>query len=353
MISREYHSNNIDLILHMFKGVEKGEVERPKGEIDVLIGYNYASLHPHVIQAAGNLLLLENRFGRCIAGSHQMIEESCKVLVDTVEVYHVTNSEASFFDIEDMGIQCFPRCGNCSCKKCSLGSKGLSIKEEREQNLICQGLTYHKEDQLFVAKYPWIKDPNSLPNNYYMTFRRLECTERRLNKNLDNCKIYNEQENGMLQRNVARILSEEEIKNYKGPFYYLCHHEVLKKSSSTPCRIVFNSSAKFMNSCLNDYWAKGAKLLNDLLGILFRFRENKVVICGDIRKMYHSVKISILDQHTHRFLWRNMETYRDPDTYVMTAVSFDDKPAGNIAMAHYIKQLKWGSIYIPGLLKHC
>ena len=47
--------------------------------------------------------------------------------------------------------------------------------------------------------------------------------------------------------------------------------------------------------------------------------------------MYHSVHLSVLDMHTHRFLWRDLDVSRNPDTYVMTRVSFGDKPAGAIA----------------------
>ena len=47
--------------------------------------------------------------------------------------------------------------------------------------------------------------------------------------------------------------------------------------------------------------------------------------------MYHSVKIGIVEQHTHRFLWRDMDTSREPDTYIIQTVSFGDKPAGTIA----------------------
>ena len=46
--------------------------------------------------------------------------------------------------------------------------------------------------------------------------------------------------------------------------------------------------------------------------------------------MYHTVKTSKLDQHTHRFLWRNMDSTREPDTYIIR-VSFGDKPSGTIA----------------------
>lgn len=72
-------------------------------------------------------------------------------------------------------------------------------------------------------------------------------------------------------------------------------------------------------------------MLNSLLGILFRFRENKVGVVGDISKMYHSIKIGKFDQHVHRFLWRDMNTCRDPDQYVLTAVTFGDRPSGTIA----------------------
>ena len=180
-----------------------------------------------------------------------------------------------------------------------------------------------------------------------MAIRRLENTERRLLRNPSHSKIYDDQIVDMFKRNVARILTQEEIESYNGPYYYLCHHEVLKAGSSTPCRIVFDSPAKFMNQCLNDYWAKGAKLVNNLVVILLRFRENKIAISGDIKKMYHAVKISLLDQHTHRFLWRNLKVDRKPDVYVMTSVSFADKPAGNIAMAALHKTAEYAKQIYP------
>ena len=112
----------------------------------------------------------------------------------------------------------------------------------------------------------------------------------------------------------------------------MSHHEVLRpEKKSTPIRIVFNSSANFQGHCLNDYWMKGPDLLNSLLGVILRFRENAVAISGDISKMYHRILIPERDQHVHRFLWRNMETNRDPDVYVKTVLTFGDKPAPAMA----------------------
>ena len=177
-----------------------------------------------------------------------------------------------------------------------------------------------------MARYPWIRSPSDLPNNKVAAMVMLKSTERRLARDAEHARLYKEQMNDMINRTVARKLTQSEMQAYDGPVYYISHHEVFKDgSSSTPCRIVFNSSASFKGHSLNQYWAKGPDLMNNLLG---------VAIMGDISKMYHSVKISALDQNTHRFLWRDMHCRREPDTYVMNVVSFGDKPAGSIvAMA--------------------
>ena len=115
---------------------------------------------------------------------------------------------------------------------------------------------------------------------------KLADTERRLRKNADHARVYDEQIKDMLTRNVARKLSKEELTNYKGPTHYIAHHEVLKpESKSTPVRIVFNSSANYMGHVLNEYWAKGPDLLNNLLGILIRFREKtKLLLSETLRR---------------------------------------------------------------------
>ena len=76
---------------------------------------------------------------------------------------------------------------------------------------------------------------------------------------------------------------------------------------------------------------KGPDLLNSLVRVILCFRENAVAISGDISKMYHRILIPERDQHVHHFLWRNMETNRDPDVYVKTILTFGDKSAPAMA----------------------
>ena len=69
-------------------------------------------------------------------------------------------------------------------------------------------------------------------------------------------------------------------------------------------------------------------MLINLLGLMLRFREGIYPFVGDIKKMYHSIELSNLDQHIHRFLWRDLNLSIEPKTFVMTSVSFGDRPAG-------------------------
>ena len=96
--------------------------------------------------------------------------------------------------------------------------------------------------------------------------------------------------------------------------FYLSHLAVEQpKSLTTPVRIVFNSSQLFRGVSLNSFLAKGPdSFKNNLLGMLLRFREEQVVLIGDIRKMYNSVHLDILEQHTHRFLWRELFRHINP-----------------------------------------
>ena len=130
----------------------------------------------------------------------------------------------------------------------------------------------------------------------------------------------------------CRKLTKEEDESYQGPVHYIPHHAVVRpEKKSTPVRIVFNSSCMFQGHQLNDYWMKGPDMLNNLFGVVLRFREREVALVGDISKMYHRVLIPPQDQHVHRFLWRNLHTNREPDMYVKTVLTFGDKPAPAMA----------------------
>ena len=126
--------------------------------------------------------------------------------------------------------------------------------------------------------YPWNKPSRLWPNNYAAGFATLRSLKKRLLKNgQEYIMSYNREIQDMIDRNVARTITEEELCTLCA--HYIPHHEVLKPGSlSTPTRIVFSSSASYMGHCLNDYWAKGPNVLGDLLAILLRFHQYQVAL---------------------------------------------------------------------------
>ena len=163
--------------MHLFEGLEKEDLDRPEGEMDVLIGFEYAGFHPVRQQSSGHLLVVKNWFGICIAGSHPTLRESARKVVQNVVVHHMDSvSIRYFYDIEGLGVECSPKCGSCKCGRCARGGKDFTIQEERELKMIEDGL--RKKGDRWCASYPWIKNPNNLPDNYAAALGRLKARRR-------------------------------------------------------------------------------------------------------------------------------------------------------------------------------
>ena len=331
-----------DKIAAIFPSYDPHVLTRPAGKVDILLGADYFSLHPKQELASDgkNLSVMRGELGLCLQGAHPNLVESTdsssfmgscvRVITNFVSCPAHTDS---FLQGEELGTLVNPQCGACKCGKCPLVGHHFSFREEQELRQIRANLKYDSQGEYWVSSYPWIADPSLLPNNYHAVLATLRNTEKRLSLEPSWREKYSSQIQDMADRGVARKLSRSEVESWDGPVYYLSHLAVENpKSNTTPVRIVFNSSQQFKGVSLNSFLAKGPDTFKaNLLGILLRFRENPVVLIGDISKMYNSVHLESLEQHTHRFLWRDFED-RPPDIWAITRVNMGDKPAGAIAV---------------------
>ena len=104
-----------------------------------------------------------------------------KKVVQNAKVYHATGRIEDFYAMENLEIECRPRCGSCKCGNCHLGgSNDMSLKEEREYQLIKEHLVFITKKKKWQASYPWIKDPRQLPVNRCAAFYTLKGMEQRL-----------------------------------------------------------------------------------------------------------------------------------------------------------------------------
>ena len=165
-ISTEIKAISIENVLHLFHGITGKSVRRPNGEIDVLVGIEYADHHPVHEQLVGHLLLLGNQFGKCLGGSHPLLKEGTNKLIQHVSINHISCvSKEDFYNIESMGVECSPWCSGCKCGDCPLGGKSCNLKEESKLRLIEDGLKHNGDHR--IAQYPWICDPLELPDQLF------------------------------------------------------------------------------------------------------------------------------------------------------------------------------------------
>ena len=86
-------------VLSIFKNVNLEELIRPIGEIDVLIGFEYAGYHPVTEQSADHLLVMQNRFGKCLGGFHKLSSEKTQKTIQHVTINHLRQIKVEDFMI--------------------------------------------------------------------------------------------------------------------------------------------------------------------------------------------------------------------------------------------------------------
>ena len=121
----------------------------------------------------------------------------------------------------------------------------------------------------------------------------------------------------------AQAVTPQEMCTPVHKTYHLPMHSVFKaSSSSTKLRVVFDASCPTASGvALNDILAAGPTLHPNLDIILIRFRSYRVVLSGDISKMYREVLLSEEDRQLHRFIWR-AQPDQPTETFCMNRVTF-------------------------------
>ena len=321
------------------------KLDKSSGFADLLLGIGLINDFPINVNNIGDLAIMSSDYGineYFICGGHSKSEYSVANVqfVGVTPLHEIcddykTYDESTFDLVEELGIRPPPVCQNCkSCKICKPAAQYNSVKEMSEHNAIKSKLTYNEDKKCWTAEYPFLKNPNILNDNFNAAFNALKRRETKLIKEGLSCKLYSEQIKDFEKRGVLSKLSTSEKEEWKGPVRYVDHHEIYKEKSTTPLRIVINSSFKKNNELsFNDILMKGPNVLTNILEILVRWRLYPVAFVGDISKMYHNVLTGQTEKHLRRLLWRDCNLEKPPDIYCFNTVTFGDRPAGCIVVS--------------------
>ena len=206
----------------------------------------------------------------------------------------------------------------------SCGLNEENSREDRISHQLLQDSIQHVGGH-FQLPLLWKSRNILLPNNFLMAQKRLESLKRRLSNDLSLHEKYTEVMQSYIDQGYAELVNNSECSHEFGysNSWYLPHHPVVNARKPEKLRIVYDCAAKFMGTSLNGVLMQGPYLTNSLVGVLTRFRLEKVALASDIRAMFHQVKVDPRDRNALKFLWwPKGNLNKPPSTYRMTVHLF-------------------------------
>lgn len=146
----------------------------------------------------------------------------------------------------------------------------------------------------------------------------LRSTERRLAKDSIKAQIYESEIQKLIDGGCVTRLNPDEL-DQTSESWFIPHHLVQHNGKH---RLVFNCSFSFQGLSLNEQLLPGPILGPSLIGVILRFRQYPVAISGDIKAMFHQVRLLPEDQPLLRFAWRNLRKEERPDVYQWQVLPF-------------------------------
>lgn len=182
----------------------------------------------------------------------------------------------------------------------------------------------------YMVKLPFKKPPiDHLGLSRSAAVQRLYQLEKRFISNPTIKQLYVDFINEFLTLQHMEIVPEFEVTTTKSASYYMPHHAVLKDSTTTRLRVVFDASKKTSTGIsLNELMYKGPTLQHNLFSIITRWRTHFIAFTADVEKMYRQILVDPADRDFQRILWRPSTTEPIKDyrlrtvTYGMSAAPY-------------------------------
>ena len=192
--------------------------------------------------------------------------------------------------------------------------ESMSVEDRRALKIMESTLTH--TDGHYQMGLPWRDDDVHLPNNLILAQARLKQLKQKLSRDKLLHEMYNKTVTDYINKGYAKEVEDRET--YSKRIWYLPHHPVMNVNKPGKVRVVFDCAAKYKDTSLNSQLLQGPDLMNSLVGVLTRFRQEKIALAADIEAMFHQVKMCESDCDALRFLWwpdGDMSKY--PKTYCM------------------------------------
>ena len=292
-----------DRFLNQFDLADTLPCQRESSTIDILVGNDYYLdlILSKKVEVQPGLYLLESKLGWLLSGrtsentvktqessmlvlTHGTdIERETKIFTNTDKHLPMKPSLEDFWNLETIGINDSPE----------------DLQDNEALKTFHETLRY--EAGRYHVSWPWKDDIPCLPENRELAFGRLKSLIHKLRNNPDMVNQYDSIIQDRLDRGVIEKVQPEPTDDKK---HYIPHHPVINLSKpTTKVRVVYDASAKTKqdNKSLNECLYRGPVMLQDLTGILLRFRMNKVAMVADIEKAFLQIGLNDNAKNVTRF----------------------------------------------------
>ena len=174
-------------------------------------------------------------------------------------------------------------------------------QNDRKAIKIMEASVKHKDGHYEIA-LPWKNYPPCLEDNKRLTEHRLSLLKKRLQRDPALLSKYAAFMEDLLSKGYAQHVQDNKLGSLN-THWYLPHHPVFHPKKPDKTRVVFDCSAKYRGTSLNDQLLQGPDLTNSLVGVLTRFREERVAFMSDVESMFYQVLVRPSDCDALRFLW--------------------------------------------------
>ena len=273
-------------------------------EISVLIGADLPELHiSNEVRRGGHNqpIAISTKLGWVLMGGKSSYQAKINSNFLNIDSCTLENFVEQFWQIESYGTV-------------NKNDPSLLPRNEKKALQILES-TVEKVDNHYSVGLLWKENPSLLPNNRNLALSRLTSLEKKFKNNPEFGEKYKATINDYISKGHASKIPLDETENDTFVKNYIPHHGVTNVNKPNKVRVVFDAGAKYKSTSLNQYLLKGPDYLNNLIGILIRFRVGKYAVIGDIEAMFHQIFVQKKDRDALRFLWRNdssepVEDYR-------------------------------------------
>ncbi|KAJ8416516.1 hypothetical protein AAFF_G00358040 [Aldrovandia affinis] len=174
-----------------------------------------------------------------------------------------------------------------------------------------------KEDQLFMDRVsysaklvnghysiglPLKNKAVKMPNNRALAEQRALNIKKKLQRDQSFQEDYVSFMGDVINKGYAVKVPDEELSRGDGKVWFIPHHGVYHPKKHK-IRVVFDCGASYQGASLNGQLLQGPDLTSSLIGVLTRFRQERVAVMADVESMFHQVKVPPEDADLLRFLW--------------------------------------------------